>query len=262
MTEERGARASEELQRVSEELKRSLTESVASLERLPREESRKPEPLPAAPSVPRYYETTLFDVPGSGVELRAISLPQPPHLAARWQLSGGSDKPDLERIASDLGISRFEPVAASDLPLALLATQRPPTQGRQLRISKEVGEGPTRFTSASSLAWARREVKTEARAGYFCSKVALEALIPIEESAPRGRSLASLAEQAGSAGLGVGYFVAGGSPVVVVYVAAGLVVVGAASGIARGLQEGLHVKLVRWLTGESPRKELEPAAPE
>jgi len=64
----------------------------------------------------------------------------------------------------------------------------------------------------------------------------------------------ALAGRAGSAGVGLGWLATGGSPVVVLYLSVGLVLVGAATGIARGLQEGLHVKLVRWLTGEGSQE--------
>lgn len=193
-----------------------------------------------APSVPRYYETTLFDVPGSGVELRVISVPQPAHLAARWQLSPEAP-PSLIGVAEDLGIVGLQEVLADELPLALLATQGPPP----------ATDPP--WAGASEMSSAAAEARRNPRALLFCSRVALEALVPVEESAPKGTSLAALAGQAGSAGVGLGWLATGGSPIVVLYLSVGLVLVGAATGIARGLQEGLHVKLVRWLTGEDPK---------
>jgi len=202
--------------------------------------SPAPAPWPSAPTVPRYYETTLFDVPGSGVELRVISVPQPAHLAARWQLSPAAP-PSLIGVAEVLGIVGLEEVLADDLPLALLATQAPPP----------ATQPP--WAGASEMSSARAEARRNPRALLFCSRVALEALVPIEESAPRGTSLVTLAGQAGGAGVGLGWLATGGSPIVVLYLSVGLVLVGAATGIARGLQEGLHVKLVRWLTGEDPK---------
>jgi hypothetical protein len=70
-----------------------------------------------------------------------------------------------------------------------------------------------------------------------------EELVPIEESPLRKAALASLFSHVPGAGMGV--VLANGHPyLLVLTVPAGIIIVGAATGIARGLQRGLERRIL------------------
>jgi hypothetical protein len=198
-------------------------------------------PPERVPSLARYYETTVCDVPGTGLDLRIVSVPQPPRLAAHWTLH--DDPPPMRDIANDLAIVDYRDVVPADLPLAMYGTLAAPL---------------ARGTEGDPVQWAR-EASWHADAELnFYSRAALEALVPVEASSPRGASLAVLATT-GSANLGVGYEIANGHPLVLLYVPLGLILVGAATGVAKALEEGLHARLMHWITGEELPREEDPS---
>jgi hypothetical protein len=123
--------------------------------------------------------------------------------------------------------------------------------------------------------WHQRDsVSDEVREDYysafdFASLVAYTNLIPFEQSPLEATSLASILVKGGTlSASGVGAFVgwvvaAHTTPLLLVTVPAGMIICGAASGVAAGLQQGLRDTVLRWLTdkgkaAKSKRKETVP----
>jgi hypothetical protein len=75
--------------------------------------------------------------------------------------------------------------------------------------------------------------------------------IPFEQSPLEGKTIESLITKAGSAGGAIGAYVgwimAGNSPWLLITVPAGMILCGAASGVASGLNQGLKEKISHWL---------------
>src|SRR5262249_29369501 len=86
----------------------------------------------------------------------------------------------------------------------------------------------------------------------FAEKVSFEPLIPFEGSPLTSESLAKLATTATGAGFGafVGFVAFGSGPLLLITVPAGMVICGAAKGIAQALEDGLRDRLLRWIKGE------------
>jgi hypothetical protein len=86
-------------------------------------------------------------------------------------------------------------------------------------------------------------------------QLAFDDVIPWRDSPLRGEALAGLITKAGAVGTtGFGAFVGsyvGNGPLLLVTVPAGIILVGAASGIAQALREGLHKKVLALLAPES-----------
>lgn len=82
-----------------------------------------------------------------------------------------------------------------------------------------------------------------------------EPLIPFEESPLQALSLKDIVHATGVAvGAYVGFVVAGSNPLLFITVPAGMVICGAASGLGRGIEDGLRQRIKYLLRRTPPRK--------
>jgi hypothetical protein len=89
----------------------------------------------------------------------------------------------------------------------------------------------------------------------FAQKAAFERMIPLEQSPLDLESLAKLVTSATGAGLGAyaGFVLFGSSPLLFVAAPFGMILFGAAKGIADALEQGLREKLLWYLKGDNER---------
>lgn len=89
------------------------------------------------------------------------------------------------------------------------------------------------------------------RAFVFAKDAAFADVIPFEQSPLEATSLVSTLIKGGGTGVGafIGWVLAGPTPLLLITVPAGMILCGAASGVAAGLQQGLKERISRWLTG-------------
>lgn len=80
----------------------------------------------------------------------------------------------------------------------------------------------------------------------FAEYLTMAEVVPFEGSPLSAESVGNLITTASGVGLGAytGFIVAGGSPLVFVLVPAGMIVFGAAAGVARALEEGLRERVL------------------
>jgi hypothetical protein len=78
----------------------------------------------------------------------------------------------------------------------------------------------------------------------FAQHIAYAPLVPFESSPLRGRSLAEIIAASGTAGAAVVGYHATGDPLMILKVPAGLIIAGAALGIAEALRIGLRAKVL------------------
>ena len=101
----------------------------------------------------------------------------------------------------------------------------------------------------------------------FAESVVYEPHVPISRSPIAGASLWDLARSASHSGGGavIGWLAAGGSmeprPILLLTVPIGIVVCGAAAGVAKGLNEGLHGWITDRLAGGSLHRRIAPGEP-
>jgi len=86
----------------------------------------------------------------------------------------------------------------------------------------------------------------------FAEQVSYARLIPFEESPIELTALSTLFTEAGGVGVGAyaGWVIADSMPLLFLTVPAGMVLFGAAAGIAFGLQDALKRRVQTWLSGE------------
>jgi biotin carboxyl carrier protein len=214
-------------------------------------------PRPTAATLTRFYEAHRTDFPRTPAAVRILSLPQPVAILAEslvaeaWGWPDVSSRAALEKAVVELGLASFTPVAHQDLLNAIAATQ-------QRDNLADMGEdvSPTAYLSAG-----RRALSRSRRLQDFTAHVAVEPVVPIEMSPLGGTSLATLAKSAGaSVALGVAAYT--NDPILLLYVPAGMVLVGAASGISRALEQGLYARVLRWLTHEESEGDPRPTETE
>lgn len=94
------------------------------------------------------------------------------------------------------------------------------------------------------------------QAAEFANYLAKERIIPFEQSPLSALSLHDLLRATGSAiGAYAGFVISGSSPLLLITVPAGMIICGAASGVARGLEDGLKRRIVSMIgRRRSPRK--------
>jgi hypothetical protein len=154
----------------------------------------------------------------------------------------------IEDILRDLGLSEIIKVNASNLShaLAVLLSGAVPTDevNKQLflaiegQIEKRAG---ATMVAASDMS--------------FAEVVAFDDIVPIEQSPLNAEALVTLVTKASGAGLGAfaGFVAFGASPLLLITVPAGMIVCGAAKGIADALENGLRDRLLDLLK-KKPRK--------
>lgn len=93
------------------------------------------------------------------------------------------------------------------------------------------------------------------RAFVFAKEAAFADVIPFEQSPLEATSLVSTLIKGGGTGVGafIGWVLAGPTPLLLITVPAGMILCGAASGVAAGLQQGLRERISLWLTGHGKK---------
>jgi hypothetical protein len=77
---------------------------------------------PRAATVPRWYESTAIDLPGTGAAFRVVFIPPTPGDQALWEIGEFRDRPPALVAAANLGITRTSVISETDvLYRALLA---------------------------------------------------------------------------------------------------------------------------------------------
>lgn len=232
------------------------------------EQSKPAIPLPPVPTVPRYYQVTLLDVPGSGGEFSAIFVPHTPDYTAAAVLEDPYLRYPPYLTELQTGMSIDPPLLVS----AILATR--PDHSRWYGGGiKDVSDDPVAREHAigfpdalpggldrTFLANVERFVaQRDPLLHRFASRVALEPVIPVESSPLSGTSLAELVKSMGSTAV-LGYLAMQTSPLLLITVPVGIIVMGGAQGIAEGLRQGLQFRIATWF-GATPRPEPEANVP-
>jgi hypothetical protein len=228
------------------------------------EEQRFESRADRGPSVAHWFETTTVDLPGTGAGFWILTLNPGPEVSALWELGQVDEAHWARAAARRLGILGQPDVPAELLLAGMLATrpdQAPTYTALPLRtVSSEKAQAPPE-TEEELAEFGTYVSRVEPRLVSFAARIATEPLVPVERSAPTGVSLNQIVN-AGSASAVLGYAGATDRPLLVVAVPVAIVVIGAAQGVAGGLQEGLHRRVVKWVTGEDPSEESSEGLPD
>jgi hypothetical protein len=178
------------------------------------------------------YETTIMS-DDSEHAMHVVVVPK------RSQPQGGDVRAD--RVLEELDLTKLAPTDASSLARHLALVLSPKVPARELPQAL----GAATQGGAPSFQPTPEDVR-------FAELMSFERVIPFEESLLSPESLAKLATTATGAGLGayVGFVAFGSGPLLLIAVPAGMVICGAARGVAQALEEGLRERLLRWLKGE------------
>jgi hypothetical protein len=139
--------------------------------------------------------------------------------------------------------SHYE-VGLSDLPIAIAAILLAQKTGMS---AIEIYDGPSSLEPPL--------IDEYYRALAFAQGAAYSDVIPFEQSPLEATSLASTLIKGGGTGVGafIGWVLAGPTPLLLITVPAGMILCGAASGVAAGLQQGLRERISLWLTGHGTK---------
>lgn len=204
----------------------------------PESESRYRE-LPLPPSRPsqrtaQIYETTILDERSNNAAL-CVSIPTSAVLNDFGFL-------DVAGVAERLDLKIAAIVRPGHLIPALGACLAGTPPERIVELSRERSQPqPSQFAPQEFL--------------DFAEYIVLARLIPFAESPLGIASLGSIIAtgSGGAIGAFVGIAVVGAAtPLLFVTVPAGIILCGAAMGVAEGLQEGLKARMARWATGKPP----------
>lgn len=182
--------------------------------------------------VAQYYDTVVEDRE-TGSALRYIVIP------AR-SFKNTATLRDRKMLAQRLRFEVIQQLSASDLPRALLATLL------EDRTEIAFTTFQWKFNRPAEIA----PSKTDELRLAFAEYAAYEKLIPFEESPLSPEALASVALRGSGAAAGAmaAYVAFGNTPLVFVAVPAGMILCGAAAGLAKALHDGLEQQ-VRKLMG-------------
>ena len=218
-------------------------------------------PPPRTPSVARFYETTCLDVPGSGAAMQIISFPQRPERVAAWQIEDQDVRywyTSATAVAGQLGLDMVRDVDEPRLLVAAIVYTRPdhsPSYDRQLEEYEHTYVADE-FAKRDFPKFAEFVARNDYRLVLFATRMAEEPLVPVEASPLHAESAAKLMGSAGSSAA-LGWVAGIHDPWLLIVTPLTVVLMGAATGIATGLHEGLRRNVVRWLTGTDPGAEGE-----
>lgn len=133
-----------------------------------------------------------------------------------------------------LGYQVIAPVSKENVPSALALSLLPASE-----LQKQTDQGILHNINVSSVA-------------DLALLAMSESFVPIEFSPLGANSISTFLQNASSTAVGAyaGYLLAGPTPLLLLTVPAGMILVGAASGVAKGLEEGLRRKLINVISGE------------
>jgi hypothetical protein len=186
----------------------------------------------------QWYDTTVADrdqdATARFLVVPARSVPSPELLANRTAL--------MQR----LGLQSIQDlVSPSFLPHAFLA----------VLTAETADDAKQRLEALLSSPQAFADTPPDLRS--FAEQLAFAPLVPFEASTPDLTAIASIVAKAAGAGYAVGAVVgvvaSGPTPLILVTVPAGMIICGAAAGVAKALEEGLYERLIGWIRGRSDR---------
>jgi hypothetical protein len=152
-----------------------------------------------------------------------------------------------EALIRELDLKKIGPVSPTNLVFALDAMVGVDECGR------ESPEGVFEFLRAQTVPIAH---PTQAPPEVtFAEQIAFSDLIPFEQSPLNLESLVGLVTKATGVAMGAyaGFVMSGGTPLIFVTVPAGMIIFGAAAGVAKALEEGLRERLLNLLRGSGEK---------
>ncbi|CEP35285.1 MULTISPECIES: hypothetical protein [unclassified Halomonas] len=176
--------------------------------------------------VKQTYETEVSFSEGLGI--RAITIP-----ARNFNIENFTT---LDQVGERLGIRLLEEVELDWIQRAiatlLLAENQEDLEGWKSDRSYLLGK----FTHGPEVY-------------KFAEYVSMAAVFPFENSPLTAESIGSLLTKAGGCGAGtyIGFAVAGTTPLLFIAVPTGMIICGAAAGIAQGLEEGLRERISKFI---------------
>jgi len=185
-------------------------------------------------NVAQLYETTIIS-DDSSHSARMVIVP---HVGAT--ASSDLAPPD---ILQELGLRKIAELEPANLAHALAIVLSP---------SAEESEVESRLKEASS-ADSGRQLAVGSADRSFAEIIAFDDLVPFRQSPLKQEVLAKLVTHATGAGVGafVGFVAFGASPLLLVIVPAGMIICGAAKGVADALEQGLRDKLLALMKSKS-----------
>ena len=187
------------------------------------------------------YETTVSDARGDWA-LTCLVIPK--RSMAVHDVSG-----EAQQVSNSLGLKLCEKVGPTLLPSALAS----------LLVARKSGKDALQAYKAVVSGTASAEMKAALEpAMAFAEQASFLDLIPFEESPLEPTALATLLTKAGGVGVGAfaGWVIAGTStPLLLLTLPAGMIICGAAAGVATGLEEGFRKRISSWLAGKTEATE-------
>jgi hypothetical protein len=181
------------------------------------------------------YETTISSNDGNrGIACLVVPVRSIPKNESDFQ---GEDR------ARRIGLQPIERVSPSQLPYAVAALIAASEQeANPLELYHKILQAPV--SAASELVG----IETF----QFAEEISCLPVVPFEQSPMDFASFAEIYATAGAVGLGAyaGFVAAGSTALLFVTIPAGMILFGAAAGIALGLQNGLKERVRKWLSGE------------
>jgi len=180
------------------------------------------------------YETTILSE-SSKHALHALIVP-------RRSFAGENRGIKVDDVLSSLGLQRLmvPSIEASDLVNALAVLLSPSVDYTKktaylVSVLQDTPLGVTPPTTPTDRTFAEQAV--------------FDSLLPFEQSPLSLESLGKLVVSASGAGIGAyaGFVLAGPTPLLLITIPAGMIICGAAKGIADALEQGLRDRLVRFL---------------
>lgn len=167
-----------------------------------------------------------------------------------------------QRTTSTKGLSLNLPEIAEALDLEIPVETMAITISRLPEALSAILVADAKGGSAQDIfeAAVRRRIDETLAADYgsamrFAEQVCFCEVLPFEQSPVAGASIATLLAKSGGVGVGayVGFALSGSTPLALITVPLGMIICGAASGAAMGLQDGLRKLTSQWLTGKTKK---------
>ncbi len=198
--------------------------------------------------ITQIYETTIVDRE-SGAEARFIVLPRRAFT-------------DTNLLPSDEQKDEGEVMRFEELVLELAGVE--PSLITTFLLPRAVAEciaksSPEFFDERERISPSdiqRFEIEQYLRHMEFAEILSMAPVVPFEQSPLSLDSVASLITKTSGVGLGAyaGFVVGGASPLIFVTVPAGMIIFGAAAGVANALEKGLRDRLLKLIKGQRIRR--------
>jgi hypothetical protein len=237
------------------DLQRALAEALLDATAESGKGEEEEPPLPTEPTLPRLYETSCVDVPGSGSAMTVISTPMPPMLLAGLHERRLAHLITGTWLVEELELNDVRRIDDADLLVPAVLYTRPdhsPTyHGPMYAAAAEADRERHEYIIKDLPLFAGHVASKDPTLLLFAARMTYEPVIPIEESP---LSCTSLAKLFGSTTTSVALCKMSGlsDPLILVVTPTMVVVMGASTGLGSGLHEGLRRRMIKWLTGSDP----------